>query len=254
MFLKKNEKYSTILKIINPYINSNYLTVNKGKEVFLIKNRKDDSNLTFWKNIYSNWENETFDIFDKALDINKIFIDIGAWIGTTCMYASRKSKHIYCIEADKNSFDDMSLNLKENCSNNYTLINKAIYNIDDIEVKFGKNKFLNNSKMNDSTSQIYSDNEVSNEYYLINTITINKLLKVNNIDTSEISLIKVDIEGGEEYILNDLFSLHKNHNVPLYISFHYSWWNNKNLNRFDFLTQTQKSLIISNPFVSIFFK
>ena len=73
------------------------------------------------------------------------------------------------------------------------------------------------------------------------------------IDISNISLIKVDIEGGEEYILNDLYDIHIKNNTPLYISFHYLWWNDKNLNRFIFLSEQQKKNIIEFPFISLLF-
>lgn len=244
---------STISNVIIPYTETKYSKIYKKDQLFLIENNENNPNLHFWKNIYSYWENYTFDVFDKYLDNDKVFIDIGGWIGTTAMYGKRKSKFVYCIEADKKSFDDMSVNFKINCDKNYMLINKAVYNIDNIEIKFGKNKFLENSKMNDSTSQIYDENETSDDYYVIKTITIENIIKNNNIETNEISLIKVDIEGGEEHILDDLFQIYKKYNAPLYISFHYSWWKNKNLERFTFLTEDQKNLIINDPFISILF-
>jgi FkbM family methyltransferase len=244
---------STISKIITSYTENKYLKIYRNKELFLIENNESNPNLFFWKNIYSQWENETFEIFDKYLSKDKIFIDIGGWIGTTSMYGSRKSKHVYSIEADNKSINDMMNNLKINCTNNYTLINNAIFNIDNIKIKFGKNIHLENSKMNDSTSQIYSDDTITNEYYLAETITIKNIIEKYQINTSEISIIKVDIEGGEEYILNDLFDIHIKYNVPLYISFHYSWWKDKNLDRFDFLSSNIKNNIISNPFTSILF-
>jgi FkbM family methyltransferase len=245
---------STTSKIIKTYIENNYLKVYKKNEFFLIENNEDNQNLSFWKNIYNFWENETFEIFDKYLSQDKIFIDIGGWIGTTSIYGIRKSKHVYSIEADNKSFNDMNANLKINCTkNNYTLINKAIFNVDNIKIKFGKNIFLPNSKMNDSTSQIYNDDIINEEFYLVETITIENIIKNYQINTSEISLVKVDIEGGEENILNDLFDIHIKYNIPLYISFHYTWWKDKNLDRFVFLSYDIKNKIIAEPFTSILF-
>lgn len=243
----------TTTNLVKNYIDDKYLKINKNNELFLIENTENNNNISFWRDIYTNWENDTFDVFDKFLNKDKIFLDIGGWIGTTAMYGSRKSKYVYIVEADKKSLIDMHNNCKINCINNYELINNAVYNIDNYEIKFGKNKFLNNSKMNDSTSQIYDDSETSDEFYLIKTITIDSIFKKYNINPIEISLIKVDIEGGEEYILNDLFDIHKKYSSPMYISFHYTWWKDKNLERFDFLTETQKNNIINNPFISILF-
>jgi len=249
-----NINFSTTGKIITKYIENTYLKIYKNNELFLIENNENNQNLSFWKNIYNSWENETFEIFDKYLSKDKIFIDIGGWIGTTSIYGIRKSKHVYSIEADNESFNDMIVNLKTNCTtNNYTLINKAIFNVDNIKVKFGKNIFLQNSKMNDSTSQIYNDDTVTEEFYLAETITIENIIKNYQINTSDISLIKVDIEGGEENILNDLFDIHIKYNVPLYIRFHYSWWKDKNLDRFDFLSSNIKNKIIAEPFISLIF-
>jgi FkbM family methyltransferase len=236
------------------YINNNYLKINKNNKLFLIKNDVNNLNLPFWKNTYTHWENETFEIFDKYLSKDKIFIDIGGWIGTTAMYGSIKSKHVYSIEADNMSFNDMKTNMKANCANNYTLINKAIFNIDNMKIKFGKNMHLENSKMNDSTSQIYSDDEISSEYYLTETITLNSIIKEFEINVNDISLIKVDIDGGEENILDELYVLHIKCGVPLYVRLYYSLWRDKNLDRFSFLSQDIKNHIISNPFVSITFQ
>jgi FkbM family methyltransferase len=248
---KKTTGISTMSSVIIKHIEKHYVKIYKNNEFFLIENR-NDANLSFWIDTYTNWENDTFAIFDKYLDKDKVFIDIGGWIGTTAMYGSRKSKHVYTVEADNTSAKDMLLNLSNNC-NSYTIINKAIYNVDDIQVHFGKNKFMYNSKMNDSTSQMYLD-DVSAEAYAINTITIDTIIRKYNIDPNNISLIKVDIEGGEEHILNDLYFINKRFNIPLYISFHYSWWKNQDLDRFVFLSPQQKDAIRANPFISIVFE
>ena len=247
---------STISNIIRSTIENKYSKIYKNNELFLIENNVSNENLFFWQNIYSQWENETFEIFDKYLSKDKIFIDIGGWIGTTAMYGSRKSKQVYSIEADNCSFNDMLINLKTNCENNFTLINKAIFNVDNIEIMFGKNIYLENSKMNDFTSHIYNDkitDIITDDYYMTETITLKSLIEQYQINASEISLIKVDIEGGEENILNELYDIRIKSNVPLYISFHYSWWKDKNLNRFSFLSYDVKNKIISEPFCSILF-
>jgi FkbM family methyltransferase len=218
-----------------------------------IEDDNADPNLGFWKDTFPHWESDTFKVFDKLLNPNKIFIDIGAWIGTTCIYGSKKSKYVYAIEADNKSFTDLCKNIKLN-SENIMPINRAIFNVDDQEITFGKNKFLGNSKLNDSTSQIYLNSDVvTADTYSVKTISISRLLNMYSILPSDVSLIKVDIEGSEEYILDQLYQLHSEASVPLYISFHYSWWNDKNLDRFAFLSTYQKKQIYSNPFISILF-
>jgi len=242
---------SSISKLILPYFEKKYLKLNKNNELFLIENNQNNANLYFWKDHYENWENSSFKVYDKYLSKNNILIEIGGWIGATSMYGCRKSKHVYSIEADFLSFNDMNINLQSNCTNNYTLIKKAIYNIDDVKLKFGKNKFLENSKMNDSTSHLYNDNDKPQEYYFVDTITLESIIKNYQINPSEIGLIKVDIEGGEEYILNDLNDIYKKYKIPIYVSFHLTWWNDKNLDRFEWLSDTIKNQIRADPFISI---
>lgn len=211
---------STFSNIIISNINNNYLKIYKNEELFLIENKINNKYLSFWKDIYSDWNNEMFEIFDKYLSNDKIFIDIGGWIGATSIYCSRKSKHIYAIEADISAFNYMKSNLKANCANNYTLINKAIYNIDNAEME---------------------------------TITLETIIKNYNIDVSNISLIKVDIKGEEENILDTFYDIHIKYGIPLYIRFHYNLWNDKNLDRFHYLSKNNKNKIASLPICFILF-
>jgi len=244
---------STIKNKLVNYIETNYLKIKKNNEMIFIKNDKNDKNINFWRDIFINWEQNTFEIFDRYLKPDKIFIDIGGWIGTTCIYGSRKSKKVYVVEADKESYNDMIKNSLIN-NDNIIGINKAIYNKDDVEIMFGKNKNLENSRMNDSTSQIYNEDDNVENCYKIKTITIESIINEYKIDPNNISLIKVDIEGGEEYILEDLYNIYTKYKIPMYISFHYTWWKNKDLERFKLITEEQRNLIINYPFESILYE
>lgn len=103
------------------------------------------------------------------------------------MYGGRKSKHVYVVEADNESILSLINNCKLN-NKNITSIHKAIYNETDIELFFGKNKFLENSKLNDSTSQLSLID--SNNTYPIQTIRIHDIIKNYEINPNEVSLIK----------------------------------------------------------------
>jgi len=238
---KISTKISNMSSIIVNDINNKYSKITKNDQIFFIP--KNDPSINFWENAYNNWEPETFKIFDNYLSPDKIFIDIGAWIGTTCMYSSRKSKEVYSVEADPISITYFQQNCINNCNGNVKIIDKVLYSESNKLINFGINTFLN-GKLNDSTSQINDTGE------LIQTISFNDLVKdLNGLD---ISLIKVDIEGGEENILNDLFAFHDLYDTPMYISFHVDWWNNKDLTRFKGL-EKYVSKIKENPFISIFF-
>lgn len=237
-----NSSISTINKLVKQFTYDNYDIVRKNNETFFINKFQKNRNF---------FQNETFEVLDKFLNKNKTFIDLGAWVGATAMYSSRMSKNVICVEADIDSYKDLKMNMENNCENNYNIINKAIYHINNTAIKFGKNRFLINSDINDGTSTILNTN---GEYSYISTITINKIIEDYNINYEDISIINVDIEGGEENILSDLYNIHKEYNIPIYISFHYTWWNNKDLGRFSFLNNEMKNAIITDPFTSILFK
>lgn len=210
---------STISRIVKPYVEENYLRIYKNSELFLIRNDENNPMLSFWKDIYGSWENEMFEVFDKYLSKDKVFIDLGCandastfGAAATTMYASRKSKHVYVINSNNSScgssvFSDIATsNLKENCANNYTLINK-------------------NNK----------DDGV--------TLELESIIKTYDINTTDISLIKVDIKGREENILGYLYDIHIKFGVHLYIRVYYNEWNDKNLDRFPFLSSIHKQTI-----------
>jgi len=60
-------------------------------------------------------------------------------------------------------------------------------------------------------------------------------------------LIKINIGGREENILNELLDINVKYGLKIYISIHYVLWKDKNLNRFTLLDSYIKNEIISNP-------
>jgi FkbM family methyltransferase len=204
----------------------------------------------WWSNTYENWENETFEVFDKYLNKKQPFLDIGAWMGTTAIYASMNSSYVVAVECDPVSVERLKANILLNKLDTVIDIETfAIYS-DTTEVSFGPNAFSDSSKLNDSMSQIKLSS--TNKDHNIKTITFESIIKKYNL--SNLSLIKVDIEGGEEYILMDVYNYGLVNKTPLYISFHHCWWNDKNLDRFHFLNNIHKQQIHNNPFCPILFE
>ena len=95
-------------------------------------------------------------------------------------------------------------------------------------------------------------NSIQNYTLICDNIGLESIIQKYQIEPNTISLVKVDIYGGEENILNELFYIHKTHNVPLYICFDYNSWIDKDLDRFD-LSLENKNKIVADPFISILF-
>jgi FkbM family methyltransferase len=187
------------------------------------------------------WENNTFNVFQYVVSKNNrsVAIDIGAYIGLTAIWLCNNFTHTICVEADRKSVISLEKNLiASNCSN-YTILNNPIYATKQ-KVFFGANNFMANSSQNDSTSQLKFEKLKSDDYE-IESITLNDV--VAHVDPNNIGFIKIDIEGGEEPILEELFLFAKRYNIPLFISFHIPWWQNTDISRFNTLFSTATNIL-----------
>lgn len=243
-------KISSVRVYIDTYMKENriILVPKNGEKIVTQLGTINDE---FWTHHYVRWEPDTFETFDKFLDSNKEFLDIGGWIGPTCIYASRKSSRVVVVEADPESLIDLRKNIELNhFDTEIVVVPYAIYS-SETTILFGPNNESPTKRLNESVSQIKSvrtsplDSEVK-------TITLNQIIERYNV--KNLSMIKVDIEGGEEFILEDLFNFCMTNKVPCHISFHYDWWVNKDLERFKFLPELGKQTIKDHPFVSMMFK
>lgn len=252
-FYLQSSKFSTTGRLIMSHIKE----INKRSVKFHVE--MDGSNRDeFWNNIYSEWEEDTFDVFDEHVKPNTTVIDIGSWIGPTVLYCGKLGANIVAVEADKEAVFCLRNNLNLN-KINYKLIEKAIYK-DNNGVFFGENVFRDDG-LNASTSQIVSSDSNKTKYK-IESITFKEIIEsVKDLnEDNKISLIKVDIEGGEEHILKDLLEFRLGNIVPMYISFHFSWWSEEGKKSFvssfskifSDLDQDVKN-VIEEPFTSILF-
>ena len=106
----------------------------------------------FTRHIFQGWENETFLVFDKVKDKNKIAIDLGAWIGTTAIWLSKNFYHVIAVEGDTKSLECLALNLEAAECENVTVCSQPIYSTSE-KVIFGPMvKFLTNPSLKLSLS------------------------------------------------------------------------------------------------------
>lgn len=69
----------------------------------------------FWKQFADqSWEPTTFKIFDTFLETDKTFVDIGAWIGPTVLYAAPRAKQVFAFEPDQVAYRSLVQNLELN--------------------------------------------------------------------------------------------------------------------------------------------
>lgn len=203
----------------------------------------------WYMNVFSNqnWEGDTFDTFNKVKDSTKIALDIGGWIGSTAIWLSKHFEKVVVVEADKNAIIALKNNLKTNSCENVDVCEKVIYNKSQERVFFGQNPHTG-SQLGDSMSLSKKNSDNSADYD-VETITLESL--ISNYPKEKISFLKIDIEGGEEKIMEDLFELGTMYKWKVWLSFHYGWWENKDLSRFENIFKNIKKLTFRNQEIKV---
>lgn len=194
----------------------------------------------FWINDYpTNWKEDFFNILDTYLDSTKQYLDIGSWIGDTAIYASRRSAMVVAVEPDQRILSK----LKQTFENNYLetniyLFEEAIYETtgEIVYYTLGEN------------GRIYR-NDVGNTS-VVNTISFEAIISKYNLNN--LSLINLNINGSEEYVLQQIYDFSMLNRIPLYVTFYHFTWENSDITRFAFLTEQQQIDIVSGV-VSILF-
>jgi FkbM family methyltransferase len=167
-----------------------------------------------WDCIRNNmWEEMTFKIFDRFLKPENAYLDIGAWIGPTVLYGAHTAKHVYAIEPDPIAFKELAGNLSLNPSleSKVNSIHAAIAD------KPGSIRLYKRQEFGDSTSSLIPT--LSDENYCqVKAVTIHDLMGENDLE--EINFIKMDIEGGEYFLIPSLHDFLMQRKPTLYLSIH----------------------------------
>ena len=145
--------------------------------------------------IFMNYR-EFFDekIYDE-LDIHNrgVVFDIGANIGLWTAYIlERGAKYVYSFEPNRLAFKQLEHNFEKN--ENVSIIPKGIYH------KHSKIPFYVDATNSLVSSVVNGDGKVL--AYEIDTLTIDEIIKNNNI--GQIDLLKMDIEGAEFDIFDNI--------------------------------------------------
>jgi FkbM family methyltransferase len=170
-------------------------------------NVHETTNWNFWHKMETGeWEPYTFDIFDEYLTPETTYIDIGAWIGPTVLYASKLSKKCYAYEPDPVACRHLVANINANKITNIVVVGQAIMGHDGMTV-LGSDE-LGNSE----TRYLHKDNQFSVPCHKLQSV-------VDRFDIVNPIFIKMDVEGAEEFILKDNEFIEK-YKPTLYVSLH----------------------------------
>jgi len=212
----------------------------KNNHTFLISEDEPYSIEWFSDNKINKWEQDSFHIFEHYKNNKGIYIDIGAWIGPTTLYCANIYKKVIAIEPDPVALYRLKKNIIANNFNNIVLIEKGLSSENGIS-KFGGNGELGNSESTlliankkeylsyegRHTKKGYTQNEITE----IETITIENLIEQQKIDPHNISLIKMDIEGGEKIVVPSLVKFLNTYKPVFYISLHRCFLKESDINQ-----------------------
>ncbi|WP_109311452.1 FkbM family methyltransferase [Ruegeria sp. AU67] len=173
--------------------------------------RLDPYHSKFWRKASDGkWEPETFAVLDKYLSADRDYLDIGAWIGPTVLYSARKARHVWCFEPDPTAFRHLAWNLDLNDIRNVSAFGVALSD------QFGVARMASvRGEPGDSTSSLLHDGTHGNNAL---TIAWDQFEAAN--DLSGVSLVKMDIEGAEFFVLPTILPWLKQTRPTLYLSLH----------------------------------
>lgn len=173
--------------------------------------RLDPYHSKFWRKASAgDWEPETFSVLDRYLSSDSDYLDIGAWIGPTVLYGSRKARHVWCFEPDPTAYRHLAWNLDLNGIQNVSAFGVALSD------QFGVARMASvRGEAGDSTSSLLHDGAHGSDAL---TISWNQFESVN--DLSGVSLVKMDVEGAEFFVLPTLLPWLKKQKAALYLSLH----------------------------------
>lgn len=173
----------------------------------------DDAHAPFWDAMASGrWEATTFRTFDRFLKPEATFLDIGAWIGPTALYAATRCRRVIAFEADPTAAATFRANVAANpaLAPLITLHERAVAPAEGT-VRMG----ARNAQGDSMSSLLLGDADVT---WTVETITPAVIAAM--LDPGEPAFVKIDIEGGEYGLAEALAPLAQRPNTAVLLSFH----------------------------------
>ncbi len=178
----------------------------------------------FW-GAYDNeqWELGTRDIIREYVTPGSTYVDVGAWIGPTVLWAAPLAGRVIAVEPDRVARDYLERNTAD------------LTNVEIIPVGIGPesgpvqmcphtigygsgSSRLMVPKIGHGMNGVWDVGSVET----VDGLTLPDLFDAYGI--SDVSLLKMDIEGGEAEILEQVCPFLAERGIPLLVSLHHTWF------------------------------
>jgi len=177
----------------------------------------------FWKN-FLNWEKHDLNFVTENGEQDKIFIDIGAWIGPYTLIAASMGMKVYAFEPDKVAFHE----LKKNIELNNFKHKPEIFNFGLSKINSKAYLYSNTNDFGKSESGLINyknqQNTKKTEIELKNFLKEIDKIKNQNLN-NKIKILKIDIEGGEFSFEKEIYDLVKLEKFYCIFSYHHMVFN-----------------------------
>jgi FkbM family methyltransferase len=174
--------------------------------------RVADDQPTFWAKVEAGrWEPDIFNFIDDHVDETTTFLDCGAWIGPTSLYAAFRARRVVGVEADPAALDQLRRNLAANpeLAAKIEVVPRALSSAPGI-VTMGARR-----KPGDSMSSVLLAQ--AERIWQVDAITPGELAA--RLPQDGPLVVKIDLEGGE-YGLLPHFSPILDRAAAVRLSFH----------------------------------
>ncbi|MFN4203513.1 MAG: FkbM family methyltransferase [Tabrizicola sp.] len=170
----------------------------------------------FWKRVDSGaWEPETFAIFDEFIGDESLFLDVGAWIGSTALYGVQRAARCIAFEPDPLAFAELEANVAANRGQAWVEkleIHQCAINSDGRSFVLGGRAEGGDSM----SSALFPDRR---SHWTVEARRLHDVLAAERKPGQPV-FIKIDIEGGEYELLPTIGDIMGDPLVTAYISFH----------------------------------
>lgn len=165
---------------------------------------------SFWPEFIRGWEETTWDFYARHVRADRPVLDLGAWIGPTILFAKALGAGpVLAVEASRPTAEYLEALKRANGFDDLTVLNRAI----------------------DPRQGTISFGGPDNAYHLSSASSVRGSgLEVETIRPAEIyalapdpCLVKIDLEGSEEGLVEDLLAIE----APILFSLHPPFWSDR---------------------------
>jgi FkbM family methyltransferase len=170
----------------------------------------------------------------------KVVIDIGANIGCVSLLAAARGAQVYAFEPEQLNFETLCFNVTVNkFNNNIKCIQKGV------GIPGETKLYIHDNNSGATSSYLEQKGLLESNYQLVNFISIHDVFSKYNINSCD--LLKLDCEGSEKDIINDLddelvakinqisLEFHDKKLINILVDKLKQWYNPENVSRYEWV-------------------